>query len=246
MENRANYFFQPQWSSPPQERIQRLDGLRSRESWAEAEADTCEAIDLMGFYARQALRDDAPQPLTPSPLPFEVNELKYIPLGVGIVIPPWNFPLAIMAGMATAALVAGNTVIMKPSHDSPTSRQFLKSDGRDLAPARRLKLCPGSASGWRAHGRTSEDPLYRFHRIQGGRIPYQRVSRQTGHGQIWIKRVVVEMGGKDTIIVDKRNLEDASAGLLRHSGFGPKMSACSRAVIVSTVYDEVFAKVTEA
>src|SRR6185295_5362742 len=88
-------------------------------SWAEAEADTCEAIDFMEFYARQALRYDAPQPLTPSPLPFEVNEMKYIPLGVGIVIPPWNFPLAIMAGMATAAAVAGNTVIIKPSHDSP-------------------------------------------------------------------------------------------------------------------------------
>src|SRR5499426_3551658 len=119
-ENRANYLFQA--AAVMRRRKNEFNAWMVYEvgkSWAEAEADTCEAIDFMEFYARQALRYDAPQPLTPSPLPFEANEMKYIPLGVGIVIPPWNFPLAIMAGMATAAIVSGNTVVLKPSSAAP-------------------------------------------------------------------------------------------------------------------------------
>src|SRR5207253_4960457 len=96
-------------------------------SWAEAEADTAEAIDFMEFYGRQALRYASPQPLTPSPLKDEVNEMTYLPLGVGVVIPPWNFPLAILVGMTTAAIVTGNTVVVKPSSETPAiSYQFIK------------------------------------------------------------------------------------------------------------------------
>src|SRR5712692_9827009 len=86
-------------------------------SWAEADADVAEAIDFCEFYGREMLRLGKPQPLTP--VPGEKNHLEYIPLGVGVVIPPWNFPLAILAGMATASIVAGNTVVLKPSSDSP-------------------------------------------------------------------------------------------------------------------------------
>jgi 1-pyrroline-5-carboxylate dehydrogenase len=91
-------------------------------NWAEADGDTAEAIDFMEFYAREMLRYSEDQPLTK--LPGEKNKLTYIPLGVGLVIPPWNFPLAILAGMATASIVTGNTVVLKPSSDSPAIAQM--------------------------------------------------------------------------------------------------------------------------
>ena len=94
-------------------------------NWAEADADVGETIDFLEFYAREALRLAAA--ITPIQYPGERNELLYIPLGVGAVIPPWNFPFAIMAGMTAAAIVTGNTVILKPSSDSPTiAAQFCR------------------------------------------------------------------------------------------------------------------------
>src|SRR5689334_14767108 len=86
-------------------------------TWPEADADTAEAIDFLEFYAREAYRYGGEQPITK--IDSEDNALVYIPLGVGAVIPPWNFPLAIMSGMTTAAAVSGNCVILKPSSDSP-------------------------------------------------------------------------------------------------------------------------------
>jgi 1-pyrroline-5-carboxylate dehydrogenase len=86
-------------------------------TWVEADADTAEAIDFCEFYAREAYRYAGEQPITK--IESEDNDLVYVPLGVGAVIPPWNFPLAIMAGMTTAAIVAGNTVVLKPASDSP-------------------------------------------------------------------------------------------------------------------------------
>ncbi len=96
--------------------------LEAGKTWVEADADTAEAIDFCEFYAREALRYAGPQPLTK--LQTEDSELRYIPLGVGAVIPPWNFPCAIMVGMTTAALVTGNTVVLKPSSDSPAIAAF--------------------------------------------------------------------------------------------------------------------------
>src|SRR5262249_21984391 len=87
-------------------------------TWPEADGDTAEAIDFLEFYAREMLRYAQPQPLVP--VTGEKNELVYIPLGVGAIIPPWNFPLAILAGMASAAIVTGNTIVLKPSTDSAT------------------------------------------------------------------------------------------------------------------------------
>jgi 1-pyrroline-5-carboxylate dehydrogenase len=123
--------------------------LEVGKSWAEAEADTAEAIDFMEFYARQALRYAEPQPLTPSPLTDEVNEVKYIPLGAGVVIPPWNFPLAILAGMATAAIVAGNTVVLKPRTTAPLSQRNSWSSWNRSHCLRSHQLSPGGwPDGW--------------------------------------------------------------------------------------------------
>jgi 1-pyrroline-5-carboxylate dehydrogenase len=250
-ENRANYLFQA--AAVMRRRKNEFNAWMVYEvgkSWAEAEADTCEAIDFIEFYARQALRYDAPQPLTPSPLPFEVNEMKYIPLGVGVVIPPWNFPLAIMAGMATAALVAGNTVIIKPSHDSPViAAKFVELMEEISLPPGVLNFVPGEGAAVGEY--MVEHPKTRFIAFTGSMAVGLRINELAAKprdGQVWIKRVVAEMGGKDTIVVDETaNLDEAAAGIVASAfGYsGQKCSACSRAVIVSSVYDQVVAKVAD-
>jgi 1-pyrroline-5-carboxylate dehydrogenase len=219
-------------------------------SWAEAEADTAEAIDFIEFYARQALRYDAPQPLTPSPLEAEINELKYIPLGVGIVIPPWNFPLAIMAGMSMAAIVTGNTVVLKPSHDSPViAAKFVELAEQIGLPPGVLNFLPGDGATVGEY--LVEHPKTRFIAFTGSMAVGLRINELAAkprEGQIWIKRVVAEMGGKDTIVVDETaDLDEAAAGIVTSAfGYsGQKCSACSRAVIVESVYHQVLDKVAE-
>lgn len=225
--------------------------LEVGKSWAEAEADTAEAIDFMEFYARQAIRYSEPQPLTPSPLTDEVNEVKYIPLGAGVIIPPWNFPLAILAGMTTAAIVAGNTVVLKPSDDSPViAAKFMEL-------MEQVSLPPGVINFLPADGPTVgeylvEHPRTRFISFTGSMAVGLRINElaaKARQGQIWIKRVVAEMGGKDTIVVDETADLDAAAGAIVASAFGfsgQKCSACSRAVIVDAVYDRVLEKVAAA
>ncbi|HEY6400432.1 MAG TPA: aldehyde dehydrogenase family protein, partial [Blastocatellia bacterium] len=193
---------------------------------------------------------DAPQPLTPSPLPFEVNELKYIPLGVGIVIPPWNFPLAIMAGMAMAAIVTGNTVIVKPSPDSTViAAKFIELMEEISLPPGVINFLPGDGPTLGEY--LVEHPKTRFIAFTGSMAVGLRINELAAKprdGQIWIKRVVAEMGGKDTIVVDETaDLDEAATGIVV-SAFaysGQKCSACSRAVIVSSVYDQVMEKITE-
>ncbi len=251
-EHRANYLFKA--VAEMRRRKNELNAWMVYEvgkSWAEAEADTAEAIDFMEFYARQALRYDAPQPLTPSPLKDEVNELKYIPLGVGIVIPPWNFPLAIMAGMATAAIVTGNTVIVKPSHDSPIiAAKFVELMEETGLPPGVINFMPGDGRTVGEH--LVEHPKTRFIAFTGSMAVGLRINELAAkprEGQVWIKRVVAEMGGKDTIVVDETaDLDEAATGIVTSAfGYsGQKCSACSRAVIVESVYDQVVEKVAAA
>ena len=250
-EHRANYLFQA--AARMRHRKNEFNAWMVYEvgkSWAEAEADTSEAIDFMEFYARQALRYDGPQPLTPSPLPDEVNEVKYIPLGAGIVIPPWNFPLAIMVGMTTAAIVSGNTVVLKPSHDSPIiAAKFMELLEDVSLPPGVVNFLPGEGATVAEH--LVVHPKTRFISFTGSMgvgLRINELAAKPQPGQIWIKRVVAEMGGKDTIVVDETaNLDDAAAGIVAAAfGYsGQKCSACSRAVIVESVYDEVVAKIAE-
>src|SRR5260370_6338969 len=114
-------------------------------SWPEAEADVCEAIDFCEYYALEIERLSGPQPV--SQLPGERDEMRYIPLGVGVIIPPWNFPLAILAGMAVAGLVTGNTVVMKPSSETPTiAAKFAEALLEAGFPERSFCLLTGSGS----------------------------------------------------------------------------------------------------
>jgi 1-pyrroline-5-carboxylate dehydrogenase len=215
--------------------------LEVGKTWREADGDTAEAIDFLEFYARENLRYAAEQPLTR--VPGEKNELIYIPLGVGAVIPPWNFPLAIMAGMTTAAIVTGNTVVLKPASDSPAvAAQFFAVLEAAGMPPGVVNFLTGS--GGEIGNTLVEHPKTRFVCFTGSRdvgLDINTLASQPRSGQIWIKRVVAEMGGKDGIIVDdEADLEAAAAGVAASAfGFqGQKCSACSRAIVVESVYDD--------
>ena len=215
-------------------------------SWPEADGDTAEAIDFCEFYGREMLRYAAAQPLTK--IQGEENRLEYIPLGVGAIIPPWNFPLAIMAGMTVASWVTGNTVVLKPSSDSPTiAYKFFEILEDAGVPAGVVNFITGS--GAEVGDTIVDHPLIRYIAFTGSKEIGLRINERAAKvhdGQLWIKRVVAEMGGKDAIIVaDDANLDEAATGVVQSAfGFqGQKCSACSRAIIDAKVYDAVVDKI---
>jgi 1-pyrroline-5-carboxylate dehydrogenase len=217
-------------------------------TWPEADGDTAEAIDFCEFYAREMLRYAGDQPLVQ--IPGEENELSYVPLGVGAVIPPWNFPLAIMTGMTAAAVVTGNTVVLKPSSDSPTiAFKFFEILEEAGMPPGVVNFMTGS--GAEVGDVVVDHPKTRFVAFTGSKEIGLRVNERAAkvnEGQIWIKRVVAEMGGKDAIIVaDDADLDEAATGVVQSAfGFqGQKCSACSRAIIDAKVYDQMIDKIVE-
>src|SRR2546421_1281595 len=217
-------------------------------TWPEGDGDTAEAIDFLEFYAREMLRYAAPQPLTK--ITGEDNHLEHIPLGVGAVIPPWNFPLAIMAGMTAAAIVTGNTVVLKPSSDAPTiAYKFFELLEEAGLPPGVVNFMVGA--GAEVGDVVVDHPKTRFIAFTGSKEIGLRINERaakTQEGQLWIKRVVAEMGGKDAIIVaDDADLDDAATGVVQSAfGFqGQKCSACSRAIIDARVYDPMLEKIAE-
>ncbi|HWW62249.1 MAG TPA: L-glutamate gamma-semialdehyde dehydrogenase, partial [Thermoanaerobaculia bacterium] len=218
-------------------------------TWPEADADTAEAIDFLEFYAREAYRYGGEQPITK--IESEDNALVYLPLGVGAVIPPWNFPLAIMAGMTTAAAVTGNCVVLKPSSDAPWIAYHL------VALLEEAGMPPGVVNFVSGSGGEVGDPLIAHPRIRfisftGSKEVGLHINEQAAKpqkGQMWIKRVVAEMGGKDAIIVDRdyANLDDAASAVVASAfGFqGQKCSACSRLIVDEAIYDRLIPLVVE-
>jgi 1-pyrroline-5-carboxylate dehydrogenase len=217
-------------------------------TWPEAEAEVAEAIDFCEYYAREMRRLAGPQPVVQ--LPGERAEMRYLPLGVGIVIPPWNFPLAILAGMSAAALVTGNVAIIKPSSETPTvAAKFAELLLEAGFPARSFSFITGSGA---AIGDVLvRHPKTRFVSFTGSRDVGLRINELAARhqvGQIWIKRVIAEMGGKDAIIVDSEcDLDQAADGVVASAfGYqGQKCSACSRAIVDARVYDQFLARVQE-
>ncbi|MHB9145669.1 MAG: L-glutamate gamma-semialdehyde dehydrogenase [Symbiobacteriia bacterium] len=217
-------------------------------TWPEADADTAEAIDFLEFYGREMIRLAESQPLTR--YMGEDNEQEFIPLGVGVVIPPWNFPLAILVGMTSASIVAGNTVLLKPASVSPIiGYKFVELMEQAGLPKGVLNFVPGS-------GGTIGDylvghPKTRFIAFTGSMevgLHINELAAKTAPGQKWVKRVVAEMGGKDAILVDSEaDLEEAALGIVTSAfGYGgQKCSACSRAIIHQDVYDQVLNRVAE-
>ena len=217
-------------------------------SWPEADGDTAEAIDFLEFYAREMIRLAGEQPLVR--IEGEENELVYIPLGVGAVIPPWNFPAAIMVGMTSAAFVTGNTVVLKPASTSPAiAFQFMRILEDIGLPAGVVNFLTGSGST--IGDALVENPQIRFIAFTGSRDVGLRINELAAKhqkGQRWLKRTILEMGGKDAVVVDETaDLEAAAAAIVASAfGFqGQKCSAGSRAIIVDQVYDQVLQKVIE-
>src|SRR5688572_2553801 len=216
-------------------------------SWAEADGDVAELIDFAEYYGREALRLAGPQPVVQ--MPGERDEMRYIPLGVGAIIPPWNFPGAIMGGMTMAAIVCGNTVVLKPAHTSTViAAKFVELLVNDLGlPAGVVNFLPGP--GAIIGDALVDDPRTRFIAFTGSKEIGMRIYERAAKvqpGQIWLKRTILEMGGKDTIVVDETaDIEAAAQGIVASAfGFqGQKCSACSRAIIVEDVYDQVLEKV---
>ncbi len=216
--------------------------------WREADADTAEAIDFLEYYGRQMLRMKDGMPVQSRPNEF--NRYDYIPLGVGIIISPWNFPLAIMAGTTVAAIVSGNTVLLKPASTTPViAAKFVEVMEEAGLPKGVLNFVPGSGAEVGDYLVDHKDT--RFVSFTGSRDVGLRIferSAKVVDGQIWMKRLIAEMGGKDTIVVDSEaDLELAAQSIVASAfGFsGQKCSACSRAVVVEDVYDQVLNRVVE-
>jgi len=217
-------------------------------SWAEADADIAELIDFTEFYAREALRIGGPQPVVPTS--GEHSHLRYIPLGVGVVISPWNFPSAIMGGMTMAAIVTGNTVVLKPASTAPVvAARFVEIlEGIGL-PAGVVNFVPGPGS--RIGDLLVDHPRVRFIAFTGSKEVGMRIFERAARvhpGQIWLKRTILEMGGKDAIVVDETaDLDQAALGIVQSAwGYqGQKCSACSRVIAVASVHDELLQKVVD-
>jgi len=261
----ASKAFQSWRNTPVEERIQLVvrvaELMRERKhefsawmiyevakTWPEADGDTAEAIDFLEFYAHEMIRYASKQPLVE--LKGEDNKLDYIPLGVGAVIPPWNFPCAIMAGMTAAAIVTGNTVVLKPSSDAPAiAYKFFELLEEAGLPPGVVNFMTGS--GAEVGDVVVDHPKTRFIAFTGSKEVGLRINERaakTQPGQLWIKRVVAEMGGKDAIIVaDDANLDEAATGVVQSAfGFqGQKCSACSRAIIDARIYDPMIEKIAE-
>ncbi|HXX15162.1 MAG TPA: L-glutamate gamma-semialdehyde dehydrogenase [Candidatus Eremiobacteraceae bacterium] len=217
-------------------------------TWVEADADIAETIDFCEFYGREMLRLAEPQKLTP--MRGERNYLVYIPLGVGAIIPPWNFPSAIMAGLVVASLVTGNTVVLKPASDSPAiAARFVDILFEAGIPKEAVQFVSGSGA---AVGDTIvQHPKTRYIGFTGSKEVGLRISElasKPSPGQIWIKRTVLEMGGKDGIVVDEEaDVDSAVEGTVQAAfGYqGQKCSACSRVIVSEKVYDKFLNKLVE-
>jgi 1-pyrroline-5-carboxylate dehydrogenase len=213
--------------------------------WNEADADTAEAIDFLEYYGRQMIELKNGIPVLSRV--GENNQYGYIPLGVAVVISPWNFAFAIMAGTTVAAAVTGNTVLLKPASTTPVvAAKFMEVLEEAGMPAGVINYIPGSGSEIGDY--IVDHPKTRMISFTGSREVGERIyqrAAKVNKGQYWLKRVVAEMGGKDTIVVDKDADLDLAAKSIVASAFGfsgQKCSACSRAVIVEDVYDEVLEK----
>lgn len=215
--------------------------------WVEADADVAEAIDFLEYYGRQMIQLTQIDNVVLSRRDMERNEYTYIPLGVGAIISPWNFPLAILTGMSSAAIVSGNTILIKPASTTQViAYKYVEVLEEAGLPAGVVGFIPGSGAVIGDY--LVNHPNMRFISFTGskevGMSIYEKAAK-VQKGQIWLKRVIAEMGGKDAIIVDDDADLDLAADAIVKSAFGfsgQKCSACSRAIIHEKVYDAVIEK----
>src|SRR5690606_30227055 len=208
----------------------------------EASADVAEAIDFCEYYARQAM--PLAEPLKTYDFAGEENTTTYQPMGVGVVIPPWNFLLAILVGTAVGPVVVGNTVIVKPSPSTPIiASLFMECVEAAGFPPGVINLLTGADAD--LGDALVDNPRTRFVNFTGSVATGLRINERAAKvhpGQRWIKRAYLEMGGKDALIVDETADIELAVGAAVAGGFGfqgQKCSAMSRLIVVDDVYDEV-------
>ncbi|MFD1065449.1 L-glutamate gamma-semialdehyde dehydrogenase [Oceanobacillus locisalsi] len=217
-------------------------------NWAEADGEINEAIDFIEMYARQAIELMEGKDLVT--LPGVENHLEYKPLGVGAIISPWNFPIAIVTGMTVSAIVTGNTVLLKPASLTPIiAAKFMEIMHEAGIPDGVINFVPGSSREIGDDLVTHRDINFiSFTGSKEAGLHIDELAHKRIPNQRWIKRVIAEMGGKNGVIVDESADLDAAAEGIVTSAFGyqgQKCSAGSRAVVHENVYDEVVEKIVE-
>lgn len=216
--------------------------------WREADADIAESIDYCEYYGREMLRLAEPRRRN---LPGEENEYFYEPRGVTVVIAPWNFPLAILCGMSTAALVTGNTIIMKPAEQSAVMGAKLMEVFQEVGlPTGVANYLPGQGEEiGPVLTRHPDVAMIAFTGSKGVGLLINREAADLAPGQDHVKRVLAEMGGKNAIVVDAdADLDEAVHGVV-HSAFGyagQKCSACSRAIVLESIQSQFLPRLVEA
>jgi RHH-type transcriptional regulator, proline utilization regulon repressor / proline dehydrogenase / delta 1-pyrroline-5-carboxylate dehydrogenase len=221
--------------------------LEAGKSWREADADVVEAIDFLKYYALEARR--VVRPFAPK-VPGESNELIYQPRGVAVILPPWNFPLAILTGMLSAAIVCGNTAVLKPSPETPVlAARLCRLLSEAGIPDGVVMLCPGGAKIGEALVRDPRTHLIAFTGSRVVGLHIHRVAAEIAGQTPHVKRVIAEMGGKNAIIVDAdADWDDAIAGIVSSAfGYqGQKCSACSRVILVGARFEAFVHRLVEA
>lgn len=249
-ERRAQVLFDAaQWMRERRFDLAALEVFEAGKPWAEADGDVCESIDYCEYYGRQMLRL-AQGEAVESP-PGEENALGYVPRGVGVVIPPWNFPLAIPAGMTFAALVCGNAVVLKPAKQTPATAAILPAAlSASGLPEGVLSFLPGLGETVGAH--LVAHPDVAFIAFTGSKAVGLSIIEQAAihrPGQKEVKRVLAEMGGKNPIVIDTDADLDQAVPITIQSAFsysGQKCSACSRVIVVGRRGDEFVARLAGA
>lgn len=217
--------------------------------WAEADGDVAEAIDFLRYYANHMR--EMQKPLRVGHAPGEISHYMYKPRGVVAVIAPWNFPLAILTGQVAAAIVTGNTVVMKPAEQSSLVAQGLMDILKQVGlPAGVVQFLPG-------YGEEVGDYIVKHKNtttiaFTGSKAVGLLIARNASvvqPGQQHVKRCIIEMGGKNAVIVDNdADLDEAVDGVL-YSGFGfsgQKCSAASRVIVLQDVYEKFVERLVEA
>ncbi|HEV7888523.1 MAG TPA: aldehyde dehydrogenase family protein, partial [Acidimicrobiales bacterium] len=235
------------WMRARRHDLAALEVFEAGKPWKEADADVCEAIDFCEFYGREMRRLDAGGAVQ-SP-PGEHNSLHYQGKGVGVVIAPWNFPLAIPTGMVTAALVAGNAVVFKPAEQTPgIAWQLVQALEAGGLPPGVLGFLPGIGEDVGAH--LVSHPAVSFITFTGSKAVGQSINAAAAASSSrHIKRVVAELGGKNALVVDADADLDQAVPIVLQSAFGfagQKCSAASRLVVVDAVYDELLGRLAGA
>ncbi|MDQ3896649.1 MAG: aldehyde dehydrogenase family protein, partial [Actinomycetota bacterium] len=238
----AVLFRAAEWMRERRTSLAALEVFEAGKPWRDADADVCEAIDFCEYYGREALRLDAGGSVQ-SP-PGERNGLRYQPRGIGVVISPWNFPLAIPTGMVTAALVTGNAVLFKPAEQTPAVASKLV-DALHAAglPEGVLAFLPGLGEEVGAY--LVEHPDVSFVAFTGSKpvgLGIVEAAARVRPGQRQVKRVIAELGGKNPLIVDADADLDQAVPITVQSAFGyagQKCSACSRLIVLDEVHDEL-------